>query len=239
MPINVHTAAVEHQAWRGNGAMFVSGNNAAPQLENATVKNCYCTDETSRAARITTATPNSSQLAAPHCLSRVRSLLRLREAAERPGRQRRLRAHTRKRSRMPISRPVNSWGVHSARTILISGIDRSDGQRAFLRRAARVVRKKVASLCPDGTRHRCPLGSITSFAPREATVLQRRLRIRVFPSPVPGLPLNKKIKQSGTDGERTSGRDACRTAGERACVAPGTPAAAEQWTLVRWLGASA
>ena len=145
---------------------------------------------------------------------------------------------------MPIPRPVNSLGTQSSRNTMIYEIDRSDGQRAFLRRAARVVRKKVASLCPEGTRHRCPLGNITSFAPREATVLQRRLRIRVFPSPVPGLPLNKKIKQntpwqSGTDGERTSGRDACRTAGERACVAPGTPAAAEQWTLVRWLGASA
>ena len=133
---------------------------------------------------------------------------------------------------------------------MIYEIDRSDGQRAFLRRCARraahVVRKKVASLCPEGTKHRSPLGSITSFAPRESTVIQRRLRIRVFSLPVTGLPLNKKIKQntpwqSGTDGERTSGRDACRTAGERACVAPGTPAAFEQWTLfslIGWLGTS-
>ena len=136
-------------------------------------------------------------------------------------------------------------GVQSTRNTVIYEIDRSDGQRAFLRRAARVVRKKVASLCPEGTRHRCPLGSITSFAPREATVIQRRLRIPDFSLPVRGLPLNKKIKQntwqSGTDGERTSGRDACRTAGERACVAPGTPAAFEQWTLfslIGWLGTS-
>ena len=208
------------------------------------MRSCYCTHETSRAARIYTATTNFSKLAAPHCLPRVRSLLRLREAAERPGRQRRLRAHTSKRLRMPITRPVNSRGVQSTRNILISGIDRSDGQRAFLRRAAHVVRKKVASLCPEGTKHRSPLGSFTSFAPRESTVIQRRLRIRVFSLPVTGLPRNKKIKQntpwqSGTDGERTSGRDACRTAGERACVAPGTPAAFEQWILVRWLGASA
>ena len=125
-------------------------------------------------------------------------------------------------------------------------MDRSDGQRAFLRRAAHVVRKKIASLCPEGTRHRCSLGSITSFAPRESTVSQRRLRTRVCSLPVPGLPLNKKIKQntwqSGTDGERTSGRDACRTAGARACVAPGTSAAFEQWTLfslIGWPGTSA
>ena len=227
---------------RGNGPMLVM-RSLAQQLENAT-RDSYPTMLTSRAARITTATTNPSQLAAPHCLSRVRSLLGLRGASERPGRQRRLRAHTRKCSRMPITRPVNSRGVQSTRNTVIYEIDRSDGQRAFLRRAAHVVRKKVASLCPEGTKHRSPLGSLTSFAPRESTVIQRRLRIRVFSLPVTGLPLNKKIKQntpwqSGTDGERTSGRDACRTAGERACVAPGTPAAAEQWTLVRWLGASA
>ena len=242
MPTIMCTAAVGHRTIRGNGSMLEM-RSLAQQLENAT-RDSYPTMLTSRAARITTATTNPSQLAAPHCLSRVRSLLRLREAAERPGRQRRLRAYFTTRSWMPILRPVNSLGTQSSRNTMIYEIDRSDGQRAFLRRAARVVRKKVASLCPEGTRHRRPLGNITSFAPREATVLQRRLRIRVFPSPVPGLPLNKKIKQntpwqSGTDGERTSGRDACRTAGERACVAPGTPAAAEQWTLVRWLGASA
>ena len=196
MPTIMCTAAVGHRTIRGNGSMLEM-RSLAQQLENAT-RDSYPTTITSRAARITTATTNPSQLAAPHCLSRVRSLLRLRGAAERPGRQRRLRAHTRQRSRMPITRPVNSRGVQSTWNTMIYEIDRSDGQRAFLRREARVVRKKVASLCPEGTRHRCPLGSITSFAPREATVLpsQRRLRIRVFPSPVPGLPLNKKIKQT-------------------------------------------
>ena len=245
MPTNVHTAAVEHRTIRGNGPMLVM-RSLAQQLENAT-GDSYPPTQTSRAdGRISTATTNPSQLAAPHCLSRVRSLWRLRGASERPGRQQRLRAHTRERSRMPITRPVNSRGVQSTRNTMIYEIDRSDGQRAFLRRAAHVVRKKVASLCPKGTEHRCPLGSITSFAPRESTVIQRRLRIRVFSLPVPGLPLNKKIKQntwqSGTDGERTSRRDACRTAGERACVAPGTPAAFEQWTLfslIGWLGTSA
>jgi len=231
---------------RGNGPMLVM-RSLAQQLENATGDSYPPTHETSRAdGRISTATTNSSQLAAPHCLSRVRSLWRLRGASERPGRQQRLRAHTRERSRMSIPRPVNSRGVQSTWNTMIYEIDRSDGQRAFLRRAAREVRNKEAILCPEGTEHRSPLGSLTSFAPREATVTQRRLRIRVFSSPVTGLPLNKKIKQntlwqSGADGERTSGRDACRTAGERACVAPGTPAAFEQWTLfslIGWLGTS-
>ena len=134
MPTIMCTAAVEHQAWRGNGAMFVSGICIAPQLENATMRNCYCTHETSRAdGRISTATTNPSQLAAPHCLSRVRSLWRLRGASERPGRQQRLRAHTRERSRMPITRPVNSRGVQSTQNILIYGSDQIDTQRAIPR----------------------------------------------------------------------------------------------------------
>ena len=177
MPTTMCTAAVEHQAWRGNGAMFVSGNNVAPQLKNATMKNCYCTDETSRAARITTATTNPSQLAAPHCLSRVRSLLRLRGAAERPGRQRRLRAHTRQRSRMPITRPVNSRGVQSARNILISGIDQIDMERAIPRRVRRTLRRKVGILPQEDTRQRRPLGSITRLTPRRATRPGHELRM--------------------------------------------------------------
>ena len=208
------------------------------------MRNCYCTHETSRAdGRISTATTNPSQLAAPHCLSRVRSLWRLRGASERPGRQQRLRAQTETRSRMPIFRLVNSWGNQLSRNATNSGIDRFDGQRAFLRRAVREVRNKKAVLCPDGTRHRCPLGSITSFAPREATVTQRRLRIPDSSLPVRGLPLNKKTRknslQFGPDGNGTSGRAACKTAGERVCVAPGTLAADAHWTLVRWLGTSA
>jgi len=244
MPTNVHTAAVEHRVGRGNGSMLVSGNNAAPQLEKATVRNYYRSGIEWLGNHYIICQDQSSKLAAPHCLSQVRSLLRLRGAFERPGRQRRLRAHIKTRSRRPIPQPVNSWGVQSARNILNYGTDRSDGQRAFLRRTARVVRKKIAIRCPEGTRHRSPLGSITFFAPREATVIRRPLRICDVSSPVLGSPLNKKTKQntpwqSGTDGERTSGRDACWTAGERARVAPGTPAAAEQWTLVRWLGVAA
>jgi len=182
------------------------------------------------------------KLAAQHCLSHVRSLLRLRRAAGRPGRNRRLRAQTETRSRMPIFRLVNSWGNQLSRNTTNSGIDRFDGQRAFLRRAVREVRNKEAVLRPDGTRHRCSLGSITSFAPREATVTQRRLRIPDS-LPVRGLPLNKKTSQNslqfGPDGNGTSGRAACKTAGERVCVAPGTLAADAHWTFVGWLGASA
>ena len=169
------TAAVGHRTIRGNGSMLEM-RSLAQQLENAT-RDSYPTTLTSRAARITTATTNPSQLAAPHCLSRVRSLLRLRGAAERPGRQRRLRAHTRQRSRMPITRPVNSRGVQSARNILISGIDQIDMERAIPRRVRRTLRRKVGILPQEDTRQRRPLGSITRLTPRRATRPGHELRM--------------------------------------------------------------
>jgi hypothetical protein len=242
MPTNMRTAAVEHRVRRGNGAVLVTGVKMAQQLEKATT-NYYCLRKQWFGNHNNPCHYHFLKLAPQHCLSRVRSLLRLRGAAGRPGRNRRLRALTETRSRMPILRLVNSWGTQLSRNTTNSGIDRFDGQRAFLRRAVREVRNKEAVLCLDGTRHRCPLSNITSFAPREATVTQRRLRIPDSSLPVRGLPLNKKTRQntlqSGPDGYGTSGRAACRTAGERACVAPGTLAAVAHWTLVGWLGASA
>jgi hypothetical protein len=241
MPTNMRTAAVEHRVRRGNGAVLVTGVKMAQQLEKATT-NYYCLRKQWFGNHNNPCHYHFLKLAPQHCLSRVRSLLRLRGAAGRPGRNRRLRAQTETRSRMPILRPVNSWGTQLSRNTTNSGIDRFDGQQAFLRRTVREVRNKEAVLCPDGTRHRCPLGSITSFASLEATVTQR-LRIPDLSLPVRGLPLNKKTRQntlqSGPDGHGTSGRAACRTAGERACVAPGTLAADAHWTLVGWLGASA
>jgi hypothetical protein len=239
--MNMRTAAVEHRVGSGNGAVLVTGVQMAQQLEKATRDN-YRLETPWFGNHHNPCHNQILKLAAQHCLSHVRSLLRLRRAAGRPGRNRRLRAQTETRSRMPIFRLVNSWGNQLSRNTTNSGIDRFDGQRAFLRRAVREVRNKKAVLCPDGTRHRCPLGSITSFAPREATVIQRRLRIPDS-LPVRGLPLNKKTSQNslqfGPDGNGTSGRAACKTAGERVCVAPGTLAADAHWTFVGWLGASA
>jgi hypothetical protein len=241
MPTNMRTAAVEHRVRRGNGAVLVTGVKMAQQLEKATT-NYYCIRKQWFGNHNNPCHYHFLKLAPQHCLSRVRSLLRLRGAAGRPGRNRRLRAQTETRSQMPILRPVNSWGTQLSRNTTNSGIDRFDGQRAFLRRTVREVRNKEAVLCPDGTRHRCPLGSITSFASLEATVTQR-LRIPDLSLPVRGLPLNKKTRQntlrSGTDGNGTPGRAACWTAGEHARVALGTPAAADRWTLGGWLVASA
>ena len=242
MPTNMRTAAVEHRVRRGNGAVLVTGVKMAQQLEKATT-NYYCLRKQWFGNHNNPCHYHFLKLAPQHCLSRVRSLLRLRGAAGRPGRNRRLRAQTETRSRMPILRLVNSWGTQLSRNTTNSGIDRFDGQRAFLRRAVREVRNKKAVLCPNGTRHGCSLGSITSFAPLEATVTQRRLRIPDSSLPVRGLPLNKKTSQNslqfGPDGNGTSGRAACKTAGERVCVAPGTLAADAHWTFVGWLGASA
>jgi hypothetical protein len=240
--MNMRTAAVEHRVGSGNGAVLVTGVQMAQQLEKATRDN-YRLETPWFGNHHNPCHNQILKLAAQHCLSHVRSLLRLRRAAGRPGRNRRLRAQTETRSRMPIFRLVNSWGNQLSRNTTNSGIDRFDGQRAFLRRAVREVRNKEAVLRPDGTRHRCSLGSITSFAPREATVTQRRLRIPDSSLPVRGLPLNKKTRknslQFGPDGNGTSGRAACKTAGERVCVAPGTLAADAHWTFVGWLGASA
>ena len=177
--MNMRTAAVEHCVGRGNGSMLVTGVKMAQQLEKATT-NYYCLEEHVAGIHYTNCHNRFLKLAAQHCLSHVRSLLRLRRAAGRPGRNRRLRAQTETRSQMPTLRLVNSWGNQLSRNATNSGIDRFDGQRAFLRRAVREVRNKEAVLRPDGTRHRCPLGSITSFAPREATVTPRRLRIPDF-----------------------------------------------------------
>ncbi len=205
----MHTAAVEHRVGPGNGAVLVTGVRMAQQLEKATTNN-YRTNALWFGNHYSSCHNHFLQLAAQHCLSHVRSLLRLRGAAGQSGRNRRLRAHIETHFQMPTPRPVNSRGVQLSRNTTNSVIDRFDGQRAFLRRAAREVRNKEAILCPDGTRHQCPLGSITSFAPREATVTQRRLRIPDFSSPVRGLPLNQKNRQntplqSGPDGNGTSG----------------------------------
>ena len=242
MPTNMRTAVVEHRVRRGNGAVLVTGVKMAQQLEKATT-NYYCLRKQWFGNHNNPCHYHFLKLAPQHCLSRVRSLLRLRGAAGRPGRNRRLRAQTETRSRMPILRLVNSWGTQLSRNTTNSGIDRFDGQRAFLRRTVREVRNKEAVLCPDGTRHRCPLGSITSFAPLEATVTQRRLHSEPLITCTGPPPFNKKTRQntlqSGLDGHGTSGRAACKTAGERVCVAPGTLAADAHWTLVGWLGTSA
>ena len=178
--------------------------------------------------------------------ARVPRDIRLQRDEARARRHLRLRARIQSLPPIPILAPVNVSEEQVSQNITNSTSGRIDGLRALQRRAARERRRKVAVSCPEGTRYRCSLGSITRFAPREATVTRRPLRIPVFSSLVRGLPLQKKTNkktpaQLGTDGPWTSGRAARRTvslsasdlrapvhsahrsAGERITASPGTP----------------
>ena len=160
MPTNMRTAAVEHCVGRGNGSMLVTGVKMAQQLEKATRDNYRL--ETSWFGNHHNPCYNwFLKLAPQHCLSRVRSLLRLRGAAGRPGRNRRLRAQIETRSQRPILRPVNSWGIRSARNIMNYEIDRFDTRRTISRRAMRTPPGKIGISCHQDTGQRCLLGSIT------------------------------------------------------------------------------
>ena len=120
----MRTAAVEHRVRRGNGAVLVTGVKMAQQLEKATT-NYYCLYEHVAGIHYTNCHHRVLKLDAQHCLSHIRSLLRLRGAAGRPGRNRRLRAQTETHSQMPTLRLVNSWGNQLSRNATNSGIDRS------------------------------------------------------------------------------------------------------------------
>ena len=152
---------------RGNGPMPVM-RSLAQQLENA-AGDSYPTTPRCRAATINTAPTSYSKLAAQRGFSQVRSPLRPQEAAERPGRQRRPRAHMKARSKMPIPRPFNSWSIRSARYNTNFVIDLFDMRRAIPRWQQRTIRRKVGILPQEDTGQRCLLSSITRSMPRRAT----------------------------------------------------------------------
>ena len=160
MPTTMRTAAVEHCVGRGNGSVLVTGVKMAQQLEKATT-NYYCLYEHVAGIHYTNCHNRVLKLDAQHCLSHIRSLLRLRGAAGRPGRNRRLRAQTETRMQMPILRPVNSLGIRSARNIMNYAISRFDIRRTIPRRAIRAPPGKIGISRHQGTSHRCSLGSIT------------------------------------------------------------------------------
>ena len=174
VPSNIRTAAVEHRISRGKGSMFDT-SSLARQLEKAT-------ETVTRIATVAAATENTatigfSKLAALHCLPHARSVLRRREAAGRPGRHRRLRAHNETRSQMPIPRPVNSRGIRSMRHIMNYDIDRIDVFREIPRNGARTPHEKIGILDLGCKTQRWLLGDITRSAPRRATRPGRGLRI--------------------------------------------------------------
>ena len=156
----------------------------AQQLEKATT-NYYCLRKQWFGNHDNPCHYHFLKLAPQHCLSRVRSLLRLRGAAGRPGRNRRLRAHLETRSQMPILRPVNSRGIRSARNIMNYEIDRFDTRRTISRRAMRTPPGKIGISCHQDTGQRCLLGSITRSMLRRPVRPGYELRIS---SSLLGLP---------------------------------------------------
>ena len=238
-------AAVRDWVRRANGPITTNGLQLGRQLESA--KEQFATQLICRGIDEN----KCIQLLQNHQTLRRRSArvlrdIRLQRDEVRARRYLRLRARIQSLPRIPILAPVNVSEEQVSQNITNSTAGRIDGLRALQRRAARERRRKVAVLYPEGTRYRCSLGSITRFAPREATVTRRPLRIPVFSSLAWGLPLKKKTNKktsvhSGTDGSRTSGRAARRTvspsatdlrapvryahraAGERIAASPGTP----------------
>ena len=153
-------------------------SSLAQQLEKATETVTRIT--TVAAATGNTATIGFSKLAALHCLPHARSVLRRREAAGRPGRHRRLRAHNETRSQMPIPRPGNSRGIRSLRNIMNSEIDRIGDHREIPRIGARTPREKFGILDLGGKTQQWLLGNITSAAPRRATRPGHGLRMPII-----------------------------------------------------------
>ena len=150
-----------------------------------------------------------------HRSAQVPSDPRLREAMLRSRRYGRIRAHLQSLPQMPIATPVNTSGGQVSRNITNSGIGRTDGLRALLRRTACKDRRKIAFSCTEGTMHQCLLGNITENVPRKCdrkvTGPRHRLAIACLSSTM-GLPLkNFKNKcETGQDSEQpTRIRDAC------------------------------
>ena len=208
-------AAVRDWVRRANGPITTNGLRLGRQLETA--KEQFATQLTCRGIDEN----KCIQLLRNHQTLRRRSArvlrdIRLQRDEARARRHLRLRARIQSLPQIPILAPVNVSEEQVSQNITNSTAGRIEGLRALQRRAARERRRKVAVLCPEGTRYRCSLGSITRFTPREATVTRRPLRIPVFSSLVRGLPLQKKTNkktpaQLGTDGPWTSGRAARRT----------------------------
>ena len=150
------------------------------------------------------------------------STQRLRGAMPGSWRYRRLRAHFRLLTRMPIAAPVNFSGGQVSRNNTNSEIGRTDGLLTLLRHTACKVRWNVAFSYTKGTVRHCLLGNITENEPREVTGPRRRLGM-AWVSSVMGHPQKnnqKKITNSGS--HRVASHAACQAnelaAGVGGCV---------------------
>jgi len=195
MPTTICTAAVEHRVGSGNGAVLVTGVKMAQQLEKATRDN-YRLDEKWFSNHHNPCYNLFLKLAPQHCLSRIRSLLRLRGAAGRPGRHTRLRAHLETRSQMPILRLVNSRGIRLTRNIMNYEIDRFATRRTIPRRAMRTPPGKIGIPRHEDTSRRCSLGSITRSMLRRPARPGHELRMSSLLLGLPRLFFYRKENRS-------------------------------------------
>jgi hypothetical protein len=134
-----------------------------------------------------------------HRAAQASSTPRLRGAMPGSWRYRRLRAHFRLLTQMPIAAPVNFSGGQVSRNNTNSEIGRTDGLRTLLRHTACKVRWNVAFSYTKGTVRHCLLGNITENEPREVTGPRRRLAMCGLSSEMghPHKNNQKKITNSG------------------------------------------
>jgi hypothetical protein len=163
-----------------------------------------------------------------HRAAQASSTPRLRGAMPGSWRYRRLRAHFRLLTQMPIAAPVNFSGGQVSRNNTNSEIGRTDGLRTLLRHTACKVRWNVAFSYTKGTVRHCLLGNITENEPREVTGPRRRLGMCSSEKGHPQKNNQKKITNS--DVNRFTRHAACQetelAAGVGGCVleAPVSPA---------------
>jgi hypothetical protein len=153
-----------------------------------------------------------------HRAAQASSTQRLRGAMPGSWRYRRLRAHFRLLTQMPIAAPVNFSGGQVSRNNTNSEIGRTDGLLTLLRHTACKVRWNVAFSYTKGTVRHCLLGNITENEPREVTGPRRRLGMCSSEKGHPQKNNQKKITNSGNhrvarhgwlETELASGVDGC------------------------------
>jgi hypothetical protein len=143
-----------------------------------------------------------------HRAAQASSTQRLRGAMPGSWRYRRLRAHFRLLTQMPIAAPVNFSGGQVSRNNTNSEIGRTDGLLTLLRHTACKVRWNVAFSYTKGTVRHCLLGNITENEPREVTGPRRRLGM-CLSSGMGHPPKNNPKKIANSDGNRFTRHAAC------------------------------
>ena len=139
-----------------------------------------------------------------HRAAQASSTPRLRGAMPGSWRYRRLRAHFRLLTQMPIAAPVNFSGGQVSRNNTNSEIGRTDGLLTLLRHTACKVRWNVAFSYTKGTVRHCLLGNITENGPREVTAPRRRLGMACVSSVMGHPQKNNSKKTTNSDCNRVA-----------------------------------